>query len=89
MRGRLRTRRRVAIGAVVAFALVAAACTSIVPASVAIDGTQANGTSWFPSLSHDGRYVAFESRHWSRPVVDLHGEARHNPALASTSFANH
>ncbi len=44
-----------------AFALVVAACTSIVRASVANDGTQANGTSWFPSLSHDGRYVAFES----------------------------
>jgi Tol biopolymer transport system component len=45
----------------VAFACVAAACTSVVRASVANDGTQGNGTSWFPSLSFDGRYVAFES----------------------------
>jgi Tol biopolymer transport system component len=28
---------------------------------VASDGTQGNGYSWFPSISADGRYVAFES----------------------------
>jgi len=61
VRGRSFGRRRVAFGAVVAFALVAAACTSVVRASVANDGTQGNDVSWFPSLSHDGRYVAFES----------------------------
>ncbi len=49
------------IGFIVAFALIAAACTSIVRASVANDGTQGNGVSLLPSLSHDGRYVAFES----------------------------
>jgi hypothetical protein len=30
--------------------------------SVASDGTQGNGDSWWPSISADGRYVAFESR---------------------------
>jgi len=29
--------------------------------SVASDGTEGNGYSWFPSISADGRYVAFES----------------------------
>jgi Tol biopolymer transport system component len=61
MRGRLRGRRRLTAGALVGLALLLAACTSVVRASVANDGTQGNGTSWFPSLSHDGRYVAFES----------------------------
>ena len=28
---------------------------------MASDGTQGNGYSWFPSISADGRYVAFES----------------------------
>ena len=54
-------RRRLAIGVIVGLALLLAACTSIVRASVANDGTQGNGVSWFPSLSNDGRYVAFES----------------------------
>ncbi len=61
MRSRLAERPRLTIGAVVAFALLAASCTSVVCASVANDGIQGNGVSWFPSLSHDGRYVAFES----------------------------
>ena len=29
--------------------------------STAFDGSQTNGVSWFPSISGDGRYVAFES----------------------------
>ena len=61
VRGRLARRRRLTIGALAGLAVLLAACTSIVRASVANDGTQGNGISWFPSLSHDGRYVAFES----------------------------
>lgn len=29
--------------------------------SIASDGTEANGSSWLPSMSADGRYVAFDS----------------------------
>jgi WD40-like Beta Propeller Repeat len=61
VRGRLARRRRLTIGALVGLAVLLAACTSIVRASVANDGTQGNDISWIPSLSHDGRYVAFES----------------------------
>jgi hypothetical protein len=57
----MRGRHRVTIGVLVGLGLLLAACTPIVRASVANDGTQGNGVSWFPSLSHDGRYVAFES----------------------------
>ncbi len=35
--------------------------SSIERVSVASDGTEANGFSWEPSVSADGRYVAFES----------------------------
>jgi Tol biopolymer transport system component len=34
---------------------------AITRVSVAGDGTQASGSSWFPSISADGRYVAFVS----------------------------
>jgi hypothetical protein len=35
--------------------------------SVASDGTEGNGWSWFPSISADGRYVAFKS--WASNLV--------------------
>ena len=33
--------------------------------SVASDGTEGNGVSWFPSVSADGRYVVFQSAAWN------------------------
>ncbi len=48
-------------GGLAALTLVLAACTPTERASVANDGAQGNGISDAPSLSHDGRYLAFES----------------------------
>jgi Tol biopolymer transport system component len=47
---------------------------SIVRVSVGSDGGFANGSSWHPSISDDGRYVAFSS-HGSNLVTDTNGQA--------------
>jgi Tol biopolymer transport system component len=67
MRRRKLSTRRLGVVAVGVFVLLAAACTSIVRVSVSSDGMQANGPSRGVSLSHDGRYVAFES--WASNLV--------------------
>lgn len=46
-----------------------------VRASVATNGAQGNGHSWMPSISGDGRYVAFESRASTLIVGDTNGKA--------------
>jgi Tol biopolymer transport system component len=43
--------------------------------SVASDGTQGNGDSYFPSISADGRYVAFSSYAGNLVSGDTNGEA--------------
>ena len=43
--------------------------------SVASDGTQANSESYFPSVSHDGRYIAFYSLAWNLVLDDANGKS--------------
>jgi hypothetical protein len=43
--------------------------------SVAADGTQADGPSFFPSISADGRYVAFQSYATNLVGADINGTA--------------
>ncbi|HEY3567624.1 MAG TPA: carboxypeptidase regulatory-like domain-containing protein [Thermoanaerobaculia bacterium] len=47
------------LSAIICVSMAAAQTTTRV--SVASDGTQGNGASWDPTLSADGRYVAFDS----------------------------
>src|SRR5690349_5010307 len=73
--GRRSSKRPVAVAVIAGFALLVAACTSTVRASVASDGTQSNDHSFDASLSNDGRYVAFQSYATNLVSGDTNGRA--------------
>src|SRR5215213_1500859 len=73
MRRGMLTIRTLVVGLAVTIIGMPPTLATTIRVSVASGGTQANGSSWNPAMSSDGRYIAFDSSSNNLIPVDTNG----------------